>query len=306
MDIPQDTGTLQTMQNLAADAPAALPENPPATAPATLDTLAGFLARHDNVMVLTGAGISTASGIPDYRDRMGVRRGKAPVEGPAFRGNEAVRRRYWSRSMLGYPRLAGSQPNAAHRAIAALQAGGRLGTVVTQNVDGLHQQAGSGDVIELHGNIHGVVCLACGTRFSRRAVQDTLERQNPALAQADVTVLPDGDAQFEPDALAEFHIPACAACGGMLQPDVVFFGDGVPRERAARAEAALARADALLVVGSSLVVFSGYRFCREAALSGKPVAAINQGVMRADSLLQFKLESSCEIALPALAQRLGC
>jgi NAD-dependent SIR2 family protein deacetylase len=266
-----------------------------------LAALAAFLDRHSNLLVLTGAGISTASGIPDYRDRNGVRRGTAPVQGPAFRSLEAVRKRYWARSMLGYPTLFSSAPNPAHQALAALEGSGKIVAVLTQNVDGLHQRAGSANVIELHGNIHHVVCLECSTRFSRGTIQSMLEAANPSLLKIVATPLPDGDARFEPDALAEFLPPTCTQCGGMLQPDVVFFGDGVPRARAAAAEQALAQADAVLVIGSSLVVFSGYRFCRMAAETGKPVAAINRGVTRADHLLAFKSEAAAELILPALA-----
>ncbi|MES2103555.1 MAG: NAD-dependent protein deacetylase [Pseudomonadota bacterium] len=266
--------------------------------------LAAFLENHPKTLVLSGAGISTASGIPDYRDKDGVRRGKAPIQGPDFRNKEAVRKRYWARSMLGWPTLAQTRPNAGHRAVAELQASGHVSAVLTQNVDGLHQQAGSRDVIELHGNIHTVVCLDCGTQFSRSVIQALLEHANPGLAGAAAAALPDGDAQFEPDALAEFHIPGCERCGGMLQPDVVFFGDGVPRARTEAAEQALAQAGALLVIGSSLIVFSGYRFCRMAAAAGKPIAAINRGITRADQLFSLKAETATELILPALARHL--
>jgi len=272
---------------------------------ADVDALAAFIAPHRRVLVLSGAGISTASGIPDYRDANGVRRGKAPMEGPAFRSSEAMRRRYWARSMIGWPKLAGTTPNAGHRALAALEIAGKISTILTQNVDGLHQQAGSSDVIELHGNIHRVVCLDCGATHTRRSVQDLLELANPELAASDAAALPDGDADLETAALAGFHVPPCPVCGGMLQPDVVFFGDGVPRARSEAAERAVAAADAVLVVGSSLVVFSGYRFCRMAAEAGKPIAAINRGVTRADPLLAIKSEEAAELLLPLLADRLG-
>jgi NAD-dependent SIR2 family protein deacetylase len=262
--------------------------------------LARFLAPLRHVLVLTGAGISTASGIPDYRGRDGVRRGKAPVQGPEFRKSEAVRKRYWARSMVGYPTLARAAPNAAHRAIAQLQDDARLGAVITQNVDGLHQRAGSGDVIELHGNIHGVVCLDCHASFARQFVQNLLEELNPGVRGAVAAAAPDGDAHLEPDALAQFHVADCIHCGGTLKPDVVFFGDGVAPARTAQALAAMEAADALLVVGSSLMVFSGFRFCRMAAASGKPIAAINQGITRADDLLRLKIDGSAERVLPAL------
>lgn len=266
--------------------------------------LADFVARHPDVLLLTGAGMSTASGIPDYRDRDGVRRGKAPVQGPDFRNSEAIRKRYWARSMVGWPVLAQARPNAAHHAIAALQTRGKLGAIVTQNVDGLHHRAGSAEVVELHGNIHTVTCLACTASIPRGQVQGLLEQANPHLSGAGAVAAapaPDGDAHLEPDSLADFQLPLCPHCAGMLQPDVVFFGDGVPRQRTAHAEALLQQASALLVVGSSLMVYSGFRLCRMAAESGKPVAALNVGVTRADHLLAFKLEAAAEQVLPLLA-----
>jgi NAD-dependent SIR2 family protein deacetylase len=265
-----------------------------------LDALATFLTRHRQVLVLTGAGISTASGIPDYRGRDGVRRGRAPVQGPEFRKSDTVRKRYWARSMIGYPTLAAATPNLAHRAIAELQADGLLGPVMTQNVDGLHQRAGSSGVLELHGNIHGVVCLDCHATFTRAFVQGMLEDLNPSVTGAVAAAAPDGDAHVEPEALAEFHIPYCVHCGGVLKPDVVFFGDGVAPASTGRALTLMDAADALLVVGSSLMVFSGFRFCRMAAAAGKPIAAINLGVTRADDLLTLKIDNSAERLLPAL------
>ncbi|GGE76038.1 NAD-dependent deacetylase [Massilia psychrophila] len=267
-----------------------------------VDQLTRFLAPLRRVLVLTGAGISTASGIPDYRGPDGIRRGKAPIQGPEFRKFEAVRKRYWARSMVGYPALARAAPNPAHQAIAELQADARLGGLITQNVDGLHQRAGSHDVIELHGNIHGVVCLDCHAGFSRRFVQDLLEELNPGIpaSGADIGAAPDGDAHFEPDALARFHVPDCVHCGGTLKPNVVFFGDGVAPACTTQALAAMEAADALLVVGSSLMVFSGFRFCRMAAAMNKPIAAINLGITRADDLFSLKIDGSAERLLPAL------
>jgi NAD-dependent SIR2 family protein deacetylase len=270
-----------------------------------LRRLAAFVEAHRHVLVLTGAGMSTASGIPDYRDKDGVRRGRAPVQGPEFRKQEAVRKRYWARSMAGYPVLSNARPNAGHEALAALGAAGRIGSLTTQNVDGLHQRAGSADVLELHGNIHGVNCLDCHAHFARSHVQHLLEQANPGFANSSAAAAPDGDAHVEPAALADFRLPYCEHCGGTLQPDVVFFGDGVPAARTEQALAAMAAADALLVVGSSLVVYSGYRFCRMAAQSGKPIAAVNLGKTRADELFAVKLEASAEQALPELVRLLG-
>ena len=267
--------------------------------------LADFIERHPRLLVLTGAGMSTASGIPAYRDKDGVRHGKPPVQGPEFRKHDAVRRRYWARSMVGYPTLARAEPNSGHRALAALGADGRLGGLMTQNVDGLHQQAGSTAVTELHGNIHKVVCLDCHASFARAFVQGQLIDANPGIAGLQAQALPDGDAQLEPESLADFVIPWCVHCGGMLKPDVVFFGDGVPAERTALAMRQMENADALLVVGSSLIVFSGFRFCRLAAQAGKPIAALNLGKTRADELLTLKIEDSAERVLPALLAHLN-
>ncbi len=267
--------------------------------------LARFLARHSRVLVLTGAGLSTASGIPGYRDKDGVRYGRTPIQGPEFRRNEAIRRRYWARSMVGWPTMSRAEPNAGHRAIAELEACGHLHSVITQNVDGLHQRAGSKRLIELHGNLHHVICLECHARYSRAGLQPQLERDNPVLANMLAQPLPDGDAAIEPDALQDFHAPACTACGGVLMPDVVFFGDNVPAARTAQALAEMEAADALLVVGSSLMVFSGYRFCRMAAAAGKPIAAINAGKTRADDLLSLKLELPAQEVLPRLVDLLS-
>lgn len=270
------------------------------SAQAGASELAGFLDRYPHVLVLTGAGMSTASGIPDYRDSEGVRRGKAPLQGPDFRSQEVVRQRYWARSMAGWPVLARAEPNPGHRALAELEAKRRLGAIVTQNVDGLHQRAGSAGVIELHGNIHVVACLECGAAFPRAAIQALLEAANPGLAGAMAQPAPDGDAHLEPECLAEFRVPLCVHCNGMLMPDVVFFGDGVPRTRTEQAEKLIGQADAVLVAGSSLMVHSGYRLIRIAVESGKPVVAINLGKTRADHLFHLKVEGRSEHVLPKL------
>ena len=272
-----------------------------ATADPALQRLAELMAGKSRVLLLCGAGLGTGSGIPDYRDRDGVRRGNAPIQGPDFRASAALQRRYWARSMVGWPTLARATPNAGHHAIAALQASGRVAGVVTQNVDGLQQRTGPGPLLELHGNIHRVACMACGERSSRATLQQRLLADNPALAALDAPALPDGDALLEPAALAGFRLPRCTVCGGPLTPDVVFFGDGVPPATTATAQQWVAEADALLVVGSSLMVFSGYRLCTLAAGAGMPLLAINLGKTRADHLLTVKAELVAEQALPALA-----
>ena len=268
------------------------------------EALAEFLERYPRALVLTGAGLSTASGIPDYRDRDGTRRGRQPIQGPEFRRSIDIQRRYWARSMVGWPIMAKARPNGGHRALARLEKHGNFGYLITQNVDGLHQQAGSLAVLELHGNVHSVACMHCKARFPRAFVQTQLEEANPELANVLARPLPDGDAAIEPDSLLDFALPACVHCGGALAPDVVFFGDNIPPPRAACALAQMEAADALLVVGSSLMVYSGFRFCRIAHESGKPIAAINLGRTRADHLIALKIEESAERLLPRVADLL--
>ena len=265
------------------------------------ETLAAFLQQHPRALVLTGAGLSTASGIPDYRDRDGVRRGRVPIQGPDFRRSVDIQRRYWARSMVGWPIMSRAVPNAGHRALAGLERHGRFASLLTQNIDGLHHAAGSASVLELHGNVHRVVCMACRADFSRAFIQTILTEANPELADILAVPLPDGDAAVEPDALEDFHLPFCVHCGGALSPDVVFFGDGIPSTRTANALARMEAADALLVVGSSLMVYSGFRFCRLASETGKPIAAVNLGRTRADHLIALKIEESAERLLPHVA-----
>ncbi|HET9316964.1 MAG TPA: NAD-dependent protein deacetylase [Vicinamibacteria bacterium] len=273
-----------------------------ATGPAGVTALADFVRRHPRLVVLTGAGCSTASGIPGYRDREGGWSGRAPVQYREFVESAHARRRYWSRSLLGWRRVASAAPNGAHRALAALERAGVVRTLVTQNVDGLHQRAGSRRVVDLHGRLDEVECLDCGGRVSRHDVQQQLIAWNPGFAdaaEADAPARPDGDAQWEAD-LSSFEVPHCPSCGGVLKPAVVFFGENVPRPRVDAALQALRQADALLVVGSSLMVFSGYRFCLAARDAGQPVAAVNLGRTRADDLLSLKVEEDCAAALTSL------
>lgn len=267
---------------------------------APIAALADFVAAHPRLFVLTGAGISTASGIPDYRDLEGGWKRPPPVTYQAFVGDAATRARYWARSLIGWRRFGHARPNAAHAALARLEARGRIEVLVTQNVDGLHQAAGSRAVVDLHGRLDEVRCLACERRIPREAFQHELERRNRAWAQLDALAAPDGDADLDGMDFSGFDVPACSACGGMLKPDVVFFGENVPRERAERAYAHLAASDAMLVVGSSLMVYSGFRFAREAARAGKPIAAVNRGRTRADDLFALKIERDCAEVLAAV------
>jgi len=265
--------------------------------------LADFAARHRRLFVLTGAGCSTDSGIPDYRDRNGEWKRPAPVSYQAFMGDAATRRRYWARSLVGWRTIGQAQPGEAHRALARLEAAGRIGRLLTQNVDGLHDAAGSRRVIDLHGRIDTVRCMGCETRSPRADLQAELLHRNPAWAARDAQAAPDGDADLDGIDFASFDVPACPHCGGVLKPDVVFFGESVPRERVAAAHAGLAQADALLVAGSSLMVYSGFRFVQAAVAAGKPVAAVNLGRTRADALFALKVERPVGEALAELAAR---
>jgi NAD-dependent deacetylase sirtuin 4 len=256
------------------------------------------------VCVLTGAGCSTESGIPDYRGPGTMARARNPIQHRQFEQDAAWRARYWARSALGWPRVAGARPNPAHRALAELG-----WPIVTQNVDRLHHKAGSPVVIELHGALAEVVCLGCGSRVARDDFQVELLAANPGLARrvaADpaglgVEAAPDGDAEL--DGLAV--VPACRSCGGVLKPDVVFFGGNVPRERVDAASERVRTASALLVVGSSLTVFSGYRFVKRAAEWGIPVAIVNLGPTRGDPLAAMRVDAPAGELLPELARALG-
>lgn len=266
------------------------------------DALREFIEDHRRLFVLTGAGCSTGSGIPDYRDADGGWKHARPVMFQAFIGDETTRRRYWARSLIGWRRIRRATPNAAHRALARLQAKDRIERLVTQNVDRLHQAAGSRRVIDLHGRLAQVRCMSCEQRFPRDDVQDELLRLNPAWGQLTAFDAPDGDADLDGLDFATFRVPVCGGCGGLLKPDVVFFGENVPRHRVADAMDSLARANAMLIVGSSLMVYSGYRFAKAAAAAGKPIAAVNLGRTRADELLMLKVTRPCASALAFLLQ----
>lgn len=276
---------------------AALPEHAASQGLPASEGLAAFLDRHPRLFVLTGAGCSTPSGIPDYRDADGQWKRPQPMTFERFMGSPEARRRYWARGTVGWRRFGATRPNDAHRALARLEADGRSECLVTQNVDRLHQAAGSARVIDLHGRLDLVRCMGCERRIPRDGFQHDLLHLNPGFADVEAADAPDGDADLDTEALAGFFVPACRGCGGVLKPDVVFFGEAVPAERKASAAAHLAAADAVLVVGSSLMVYSGFRLVQAAAAAGKPVAAVNLGRTRADALLALKVERPCEEAL---------
>lgn len=263
--------------------------------------LRAWLQAHRSVFVLTGAGVSTSSGIPDYRGPDGHWKRSAPITYQAFVQDPAMRARYWARSFVGWPVVERARPNLAHAALAMLEAQGKTPMLVTQNVDGLHTRAGQRAVIDLHGRIDQVVCLVCAERLPRASVQSMLADAHPGWSAVTAARAPDGDADVDCLDLRGFHPPACPRCGGMLKPDVVFFGENVPRARVDAASEALRRADAMLVVGSSLMVYSGYRFARMAHEAGLPLAILTRGVTRADGLATLKLHADCGVALPTAA-----
>jgi NAD-dependent SIR2 family protein deacetylase len=267
-----------------------------------LRELARLLAGR-RIAVLTGAGCSTESGIPDYRGPGTERRARNPIQYRAFMNDPLARVRYWARSFVGWPRFAAACPNAAHLALAKLEHAGCTAGVITQNVDGLHEAAGSRQVVELHGRLANVRCLICGARESRTRLQQRLRRLNPTFRDDAPELAPDGDGELPAELVAGFSIAACESCGGTLKPDVVFFGENVPKQTVDSAWALFKSADALLVVGSSLAVFSGFRFVREAKRCGMPIAMVNVGPSRGDALCDVRVEKRASHALSWLAAR---
>ncbi|MFU8813900.1 MAG: NAD-dependent protein deacetylase [Pseudomonadales bacterium] len=273
---------------------------------ADVEKLLDHLQPGRRIAVITGAGCSTSSGIGDYRDERGGWKRPAPVQMQDFVKQPGARQRYWARSMLGWPMMSEARPNAAHRALVALESYGVVSGLVTQNVDGLHQQAGHRQVLELHGALATVVCLDCGGRASRQVLQGRLERDNPDMLGTAAAAAPDGDADLAERAdLTGFVVPDCERCGGVLKPDVVFYGDSVPKARVAAGHALVESAEAVLIVGSSLMVFSSFRFCRHAHQLGIPLVAINRGVTRADDWLAVKVDDDCSRVLPELVAALA-
>jgi NAD-dependent SIR2 family protein deacetylase len=265
------------------------------------DILAG-----GRVLVLSGAGLSTESGIPDYRGpRPPHARRPDPMPWARFRDSAAARRRYWARSYLGWPRFQLARPNAGHHAVAALQRSRLVSGVVTQNVDGLHQATGTSDVVDLHGRLDRVRCLDCGATSGRDAVQELLRDLNGGWTATTGEWLPDGDVELSAAVLESFRTADCATCGGVLKPDVVFFGETIPAASTAAADAAVDRAASLLVLGSSLTVFSGRRLVMRAARAGHPISVVNRGPTRADDLAAVKVDATLGSTLSALLEDLG-
>ncbi|GAA1570265.1 NAD-dependent protein deacetylase [Streptomyces globosus] len=257
------------------------------------------------VLVLSGAGLSTESGIPDYRGEGGSLSRHTPMTYQDFVSGAGARRRYWARSHLGWRTFGRARPNAGHRAVAAFGRHGLLAGVITQNVDGLHQAAGTDGVVELHGGLDRVVCLSCGASTPRGELARRLEEANPGFEPVAAAMNPDGDADLTDEQVADFRVVPCARCGGVLKPDVVFFGEAVPPSRVAQCRALVDGAEAVLVLGSSLTVMSGLRFVRQAAGAGKPVLIVNRDATRGDRHAVTRVALPLGAALTAVAGRLG-
>ncbi|MFF4979430.1 NAD-dependent protein deacetylase [Streptomyces sp. NPDC001046] len=257
------------------------------------------------VLVLSGAGISTESGIPDYRGEGGSLSRHTPMTYQDFTADARARRRYWARSHLGWRTFGRARPNAGHRAVAAFERHGLLSGVITQNVDGLHQAAGSEDVVELHGTLDRVVCLSCGAFSPRRELARRLEEANPGFEPVAAGINPDGDADLTDDQVGDFRVVPCAVCGGVLKPDVVFFGESVPPRRVEHCRELVRGATSLLVLGSSLTVMSGLRFVRQAAQAGTPVLIVNRDRTRGDQHAVTRVALPLGATLTTVADRLG-
>jgi NAD-dependent SIR2 family protein deacetylase len=269
---------------------------------AKIGKLSEFVAG-GGVVALSGAGLSTESGIPDYRGPTGSMRRSTPMTYQTFTGDPAARRRYWARSHVGWRTIARANPNAGHRAVARLQQRGLLAGVVTQNVDGLHQAGGALEIIELHGSLNDVVCLNCGDLLSREELDSRLRQANPNFDARVTAINPDGDVDLRDEDVDRFRTVDCQVCdGGMLKPDVVFFGETVPAERVRECFALVETARMLLILGSSLTVMSGRRFVLRAAKLGIPVAIVNQGPTRGDSYATLTIDAPLGVVLPELAR----
>ncbi|QSQ18842.1 NAD-dependent protein deacetylase [Pyxidicoccus parkwayensis] len=269
-----------------------------------VDTLIQLL-RGRRTVVLTGAGCSTESGIPDYRGPGTRARARNPIQHREYLTRPEVRARYWARSLLGWPRFSSAKPNAAHHALAAMERDGHVPGLITQNVDRLHHAAGSSRVIELHGALARVRCLDCGAQEERRDLQERLLALNPDFEHHVLELRPDGDADLSSEVLGAFRVPVCLRCGGTLKPDVVFFGDNVPAPTVEEAFSLVEEGDALLVVGSSLAIFSGYRFLVRASERRMPIAIVNIGECRGVEMADVRVEARAGDVLPRLAEALG-
>lgn len=276
----------------------------PAGSSASVLELAKFMEQHPKSLVITGAGISSGSGIPTYRDDSGTWKSNRPIQHAEFMRSHSVRQRYWARSFSGWPTIDRALPNSAHMALAKLEKLQFVSELVTQNVDRLHQQADHSRVIDLHGRLDQVLCMDCGATIPRAEVQQWLQANNPKLREGSGLTRPDGDADVDDALVATVKVPSCERCDGLLKPNVVFYGSSVAKDLVASIYEKISKVDLLLVVGSSLTVFSSYRFCKFAFENSVPIACINQGLTRADELFELKIANSCGDSLEALVSML--
>ncbi|MCY4358892.1 MAG: NAD-dependent protein deacetylase [Gammaproteobacteria bacterium] len=270
----------------------------------TLSELQEFIANHPRLFVITGAGISCESGIPAYRDTKGNWQSRTPVQHSDFMSDPASRQSYWMRSFYGWPTVANAQPNQAHRALVRLEELGYIQTLVTQNIDRLHQKAGQKHVFDLHGRLDQVICMECDALHSRNDIQHWLREHNPRLDDLGAEPAPDGDAHIQDTLVHKLRIPNCSRCGGLLKPNVVFYGGSVEAKMIKHLSKILEQVDALLAVGTSLMVYSSYRFCKQARQMNIPLLCINEGLTRADNLFALKLADDCTDILNGLSQSL--
>jgi NAD+-dependent protein deacetylase sirtuin 4 len=268
-----------------------------------VDDLIGLM-RGRRTLVLTGAGCSTESGIPDYRGPQTRLKARNPIQYRAFISDPLARARYWARSLAGWPTIAAARPHDGHVALARLEASGAISGIVTQNVDRLHQAGGNRTVVELHGALEEVLCLGCGHITRRDAMQQRLLALNPGWDTRSMETAPDGDAEIDYRPYTHFHVPACTRCGGMLKPNVIFFGENVPGDRVAEAWRLYDQSDSLLVIGSSLAVYSGYRFVLRASKDQRPIGILNLGDSRGDTLTRCRVREAFGRAMPRVAESL--
>ncbi|XP_068623316.1 NAD-dependent protein deacylase Sirt4-like [Battus philenor] len=272
-----------------------------------LETIRYFLRRHQNILFLTGAGISTESGIPDYRsEKVGLyaRSNHKPVQYQEFVKYPKVRQRYWARNFVGWPRFSSIQPNATHYAIHELEKANKVSAIVTQNVDKLHHKAGSKNIIELHGSGYLVKCLQCSYEVSRSELQHKMNKENPGMESSITMVRPDGDVELSEEQIEKFKVPLCPKCEGPLKPDIVFFGDNVPKQRVEEIRNVVRHSDAIFVLGSSLTVYSSYRIILQAKEENKEIAILNIGPTRADDIADIKVSTKCSEILTDLCNEL--
>ncbi|XP_077299232.1 NAD-dependent protein deacylase Sirt4-like isoform X2 [Arctopsyche grandis] len=272
-----------------------------------IDAFRSFLLRHEKIAIITGAGISTESGIPDYRSEgvgLYARSNHKPIQYQEFLKSEYARQRYWARNFTGWPRFSQIQPNSVHYSLKNLEMLGKASTIITQNVDNLHYKAGSKNVLELHGTAHRVMCLSCKDYFSRHDFQNILSKTNPNTLTPTAVIRPDGDVEITDDFVKDFKVPGCHKCGGILKPDVIFFGDNVPKQQVESVKKEITSSNALLVLGTSLSTFSAYRIILQAKEENKEIFVINIGPTRADGEINFKISTKCGDIIPKVTNDL--